>query len=297
MKAHIDHIVICFLVVLLSNNFFAQNENIRNAINAYQQQDFESALKYINLAEQHEQTVKNPSTLYYKGIILKELYNLNSSDVNSDYRTQSIDYYQRFLEKNEDEKLKASVMKSLDYLSKTIYNDAAKTLNKENYQTSRTLFNQYKTLCEKYELSSQLNSIELQYKLVLGQVYSELYEQHRENTKGNKFFEEVIETYQSILKVDSMNWSANYNLGIHYYNEAVDKIKVAEYDLDIVAVGLIQDESVALFQKALPYMQRAYELKPNRKEPIIGLSGIYYSLNDIEKSESFNEKVKQLEGK
>ena len=56
-----------------------------------------------------------------------------------------------------------------------------------------------------------------------------------------------------------------------------------------------EDICVDLFLQALPYVKTAYELDPDRKETLIGLTGIYWSLNDIEKYQYYQEKLKGIE--
>jgi hypothetical protein len=41
-------------------------------------------------------------------------------------------------------------------------------------------------------------------------------------------------------------------------------------------------------------MEKAYALDPKRKDTLYGLSGIYYSLNEIEKSNEFKQKLEEI---
>ncbi len=284
-----------FISALFVSQTFAQSPLIRKAVEFYQVQNFDSAAYFIDQAALSPTATNDANTFYYKGIIYKERFNNTRSDQRINARKTAIESFDRFLELSTDASLKQGVEKNIIYLVQTLYNDAAAKLNIETYQESLELFEQYKEMHKTYGLPDDIQSIEMQYNLVLANIYSELYERHREENKNNKFFEKVVVVYQDILKAQPDNWSANYNLGIHYYNEAVNRIKVADFDLDIVAVGLVEDEAVKIFEMALPYMQKAHDLKPNRKEPIIGLSGIYFSLNELDISEEFNKKVKSLE--
>jgi ABC-type multidrug transport system ATPase subunit len=68
----------------------------------------------------------------------------------------------------------------------------------------------------------------------------------------------------------------------------------------LLAAGSIQDiqrVSRELFTRALPYMLKAYEMNPKRKETLLGLEGIYYSLQDNEKSEEYRRQYEALEPK
>jgi hypothetical protein len=79
-----------------------------------------------------------------------------------------------------------------------------------------------------------------------------------------------------------------------YYNQGVNLITQSDYDIDIVALNDIQESSKKLFVDALPYMQKAYEIKPTDRDVLLGLSGIYFSLNEKEKSDFFKQKLQQL---
>ena len=104
-------------------------------------------------------------------------------------------------------------------------------------------------------------------------------------------------SYNKVLAIDPNNISANYNMGILYYNQAVHLINQSDYDLDIVALNDVQDNSINLFKSSLPFMEKAYSLDPNRRETLLGLSGIYFSLNEKEKSNEFKQKLEQIGNK
>jgi tetratricopeptide (TPR) repeat protein len=95
--------------------------------------------------------------------------------------------------------------------------------------------------------------------------------------------------------MDPNNISANYNLGIIYYNEGVEIVNNMDYSLDLFELNAVQDKIIELFKESLPYMTKAYELNPKRRETLIGLQGIYFSLNDIEKSEAFKQELEALD--
>ena len=65
--------------------------------------------------------------------------------------------------------------------------------------------------------------------------------------------------------------------------------------MDILKLNEIQDYCIEIFLKGLPYMKKSYDLNYKRKETLIGLSNIYYGLNDIEKSEQYKKELEELE--
>ena len=83
-------------------------------------------------------------------------------------------------------------------------------------------------------------------------------------------------------------------MGILFYNQAVQLITQSDIDIDIVALNDLQDNSIKLFRESLPFMEKAYQLDPKRKETLLGLSGVYFSLNDKEKSDLYKQKLQEI---
>ena len=128
--------------------------------------------------------------------------------------------------------------------------------------------------------------------MVLGSVYTEIYETDKQQNEN--FKTKIVNAYRHVVDINEMNYSGHYNLGILYYNEAVNIIKGLDYETDIVTLDLIQNECIELFKEALPHMRKAYELNPTRKDVLVGLSGIYFSLNELEKSEEIDQELGRL---
>ena len=97
--------------------------------------------------------------------------------------------------------------------------------------------------------------------------------------------------------VDPKNPAANYNLATLYYNEAADIINNMDYDMDIMKLNETQDRCIEIFLKALPPMKTSHEIGYKKRETLIGLSNIYYGLNDIEKSDYYKSMLEELEKK
>ena len=100
--------------------------------------------------------------------------------------------------------------------------------------------------------------------------------------------------YNRVLTVDPDNVSANYNMGILYYNQAVYLIKVTDFDIDLTTMDGLQENQIKLFKQSLPLIEKAYQLDPQKEEAVQALSGIYFGLNDYQKSQLFMEKLEQM---
>ena len=72
---------------------------------------------------------------------------------------------------------------------------------------------------------------------------------------------------------------------------SVEIVKKMDYGLDLLELTMMQDQLFDIFRTSLPFMKKAYDLNPKRRETMIGLEGIYFSMNDVEKSELFKKKI------
>ncbi len=271
----------------------AQSDKVREAVEAYQAGMLDKAKQLIDEASEDPESSGDGSTWYYRGFIYKDVYNqLEKANPESPARLEAIRSYKMYLELDETKELESSNNKGLMYLASTLYNDAATHLNPESYQLAIDNYERYKTTMRVVQPDMDFRARDIQFYLVLGSVYTQVYEADREGNKA--FFNETKAAYESVLGYDANNLSANYNLGILYYNEAVNIIKNLPYDTDIITLELIQDECVELFKQSLPYMQRAYDLDNTRKETVLGLAGIYFSLNEMEKSQELQKELELL---
>ena len=96
--------------------------------------------------------------------------------------------------------------------------------------------------------------------------------------------EQALSYFKKALEVDPEYMDANYDLGRVYYNMAVT-IKSGE--------GIDKDSDAKaheLFNKALPYLEKAYEKDPNQTYFLLG--NIYYQLGMNDKYKEIMEKHK-----
>ncbi|MBL4652037.1 MAG: hypothetical protein JKY53_04105 [Flavobacteriales bacterium] len=293
-KSNAIKFAMVLLVMLTCGDVSAQQKAVREALKALQTEDMATAKAYIDSASVHVETKDSSSTWYYKGFIYKKIYNnQEKSNKESSARNTSVEAFKRFFEIDKKSELYETAYKSTKYLASTYYNDAATSLNPNGYVLAIKNFEKHKETMRLIEPNHNFGSLEMQFYLVLGQVYNQLYEQDRVVNKS--FYQKTQDAYLIVLGVDSNNLSANYNIAILYYNEGVNIIKNLDYDLDLITLELIQDEVVQLFQMALPFAEKAYQLNPKRKETLIMLSGIYFSLNEMEKSQEIQKQLEELE--
>ncbi len=104
----------------------------------------------------------------------------------------------------------------------------------------------------------------------------------QEETEAKKAFDKIHEEYFNIL----------YNYGALYYNEGANHIKVAEKISDNAKYAKRKKEAEEIMVKALPYLEKALELKPNDRNTLISIKELYGRMGNEEK---FNEMRERLE--
>lgn len=280
-----------FLLFGLSLN--AQNK-LANAHYSLKNKEFEKAKELIDAATVDTLFSELPATWYYKGHIYKELFKkYEAEDLNSPYRVESIEGFKKCVELEPNGQYAESAKKGIKYLATTIYNQAAATFDEQNYPTAIASYEYHKKVMAFAYPETDFMDKDIMFKLGLASIHNRLAEMDSAN--ATMHLSEAESIYKEVLELDSNNISANYNLGIIYYNQGVEIVNNMDYSLDLMELTLIQDEIIELFRKSLPYMKKAYDLNPTRKETLIGLQGIYFSLNDIPKSDMYKKELESLE--
>jgi tetratricopeptide (TPR) repeat protein len=293
MNKKATYLILALMLLLAVGRIRAQNADLLAAYNFVQQKQVDSAKARVDKAMKDPAVQKDCQAWYIRGFVYKTYYKEKESDnMSSPAREESVISFKKAIEIGGNEE---SVNGSKDNLKSTAtryYNDAAKSLDTINYKISIQNFEKYKDLIKFVEPSTNLTSKEIEFNMALATIYTNLY-QVNQRARGN-FLELAKATYNKVLIMDPNNVSANYSMGILYYNQAVYLIKGSDYDVDITSIDAIQDNQVQLFKQSLPLIEKAYSLDPKREETLIALSGIYFGLNDFEKSKLFQEKLDQM---
>jgi hypothetical protein len=281
------------ILIFLANISYAQNK-LTNALYNLREGELDKAKELIDSAIEDTLFNDDASTFYYKGNIYKELFK-QKEDQNkqSPYRIIAVESFKKSLEIESDGTYSESSKKNLKYLAETVYNHAATSLTSAEYEVAISNYKFYKEIISFAFPNTDFQDKDVMFNLALATIYSKLAE--KDSASAKLYYPKTIALFNEVLAIDSNNVSANYNMGILYYNQGVEIVNNMDYSLDIEQLNQVQDRIIELFKKSLPYMLKAYELNPKRKETLIGLQGIYFSLNDIEKSEAYKKELEALE--
>lgn len=286
--------------VMTGETVFAQADSVAKAALLLQSQNLpadvrvKQALEVIDKAMLDPKTAKSPYAWYVRGFIYKDWYKtFESGNKKSKTRIDAVTYLKKALELDTAKEYSADIRKTLKYLGSTFYNDAGALLDATSYNTAIENFEHAKECFAIAEPTYNIKKLEIDFKNALATDYTNIF---RSDMKANtKFFSMTEELYKQVIMLDSNNWAGNYNLSMLYYNYGVDIINNMPVESDIIVIENIQDQAKDLFKKALPYALKAYALNPKRREVLICLQGIYFSLYEFEKSDEFKAKAEALE--
>ncbi len=108
-------------------------------------------------------------------------------------------------------------------------------------------------------------------------------------------FDEAIERLTKSVELKSDFYDSQYGLGASFINKASDMFAKANDIMDVNEYNKAIDAAMAVFAKALPYMEKANELKPDDIFAMRSLRELYYRLKMTEKYDAVKAKLDTLE--
>jgi tetratricopeptide (TPR) repeat protein len=112
-------------------------------------------------------------------------------------------------------------------------------------------------------------------------------------TKNSSTSVSATITKEDIDKSNNL-YDLYYNLGVLYFNPGVDVYNIWANTSDEKQLAVLEKKYMDYFEKALPYIEEAHNLKPNEKTTMQVLLNIYLRKKDNEKAKKINEEIKNL---
>ena len=110
--------------------------------------------------------------------------------------------------------------------------------------------------------------------------------------ENQKDLDKALEFYKIAVEKDPFFADAYANIGRIYYNYAVEEQDKTSLIKDNRAYNKALEEQVRpKFMEALPFYEKAHELKPDEREYMVALRGIYYNLRMGDKYEAMEAKI------
>jgi tetratricopeptide (TPR) repeat protein len=110
-------------------------------------------------------------------------------------------------------------------------------------------------------------------------------------------YDEAIPELTKSIELKSDVYDTQYGLGAAYINKAADMFKAANEIVDVKKYSDAIDLANAIYAKALPYMEKANELKPNDIYTMGRLQELYYRLKMTDKYTDIKAKLDAINKK
>jgi tetratricopeptide (TPR) repeat protein len=112
----------------------------------------------------------------------------------------------------------------------------------------------------------------------------------------NKYDEAIPELTKSV-EIKGDLYDSQYGLGAAYINKAAEMFKAANEIMDVKKYSDAVDLANTVYAKALPYMEKAHELKPDDVYAMRSLQELYYRLKMTDKYTVIKAKLDAIDKK
>jgi tetratricopeptide (TPR) repeat protein len=110
-------------------------------------------------------------------------------------------------------------------------------------------------------------------------------------------YDAAIPELQKSIDLNGEVFDTQYGIGAAYINKAADMFKSANEIMDVKKYSEAVDAANAVYAKALPYMEKAYQLNPNDIYTMRSLQELYYRMKMTDKYNTIKAKLEAAGGK
>ena len=298
---HIQSLLACIIILLSLTSRAQQFPLASEAARLCREMQLDAALEKSNLSIADKTESSEAYAWYVNGFVLKEIYKAREYGLrNSAYREEAIKSFANSMKlKNASQHL-AMTRLALKYLASTYYNDAlqaAQSISESGEDEAQTLFASFVKWMPIAEPGISMTGYEKEYTKSIGQRYFSLWQR---DTDSPEYRDKATAQYEKILKLDNSDVDAYYNLSVIHYNQAVFMYRKIDHETDLFDMMTIQEAASKLIrEEALPLMDRAYELAPEKGEVVRGKIILHRALDHEKDVEYFKSEIARLirEGK
>lgn len=104
-------------------------------------------------------------------------------------------------------------------------------------------------------------------------------------------YEKALTDYKKALELKPDMFDAAYSLGALYYNKGADMINEAGKITDDNEYKKAKEAAEAVFKTALPYLEKAHEIKPDDASTMTSLKELYARTGQMDKYKVMSEKL------
>lgn len=281
------------ILMLVSAGLYAQEDKLSRAQQLHRSKNVAQAMLAIDSVVIHPQT-KNDFVSWttrayiyfdaYKAGDKFKLYSpLRDTIVSSLKMSNKLQPDSSFFVQNN--RLMSNLSKNYFNLSRALLQDSI------NDERSLVAYNKYKELAKLADPSVDFASDDVKYYLAMGSQYSAVFIKDNNDTKSQNIAKVAL---LKVLEIQPENPTANINMGLMYYNQAVNLSKSLDYGADFSQIDLVQENMVKLAKQAEQFIHKVYHNDNKNVKAIEALYYIYRMLNETAKSDDFKKKGEEL---
>ena len=207
--------------------------------------------------------------------------------LNSDLRDTIVSSILKSNRLNPDETYAGNNKKLLQNIGAGYFNLAKKMLEDSvNEEKSLIAFNRFKEIYKILEPNINFKQKDIEYNLSVGSIFSDIFIKDNNNTKAQNTAKVAL---LKVIELDSDNESANINLGLMYYNQAVNLSKELDYGADFTQIDFIQENMIKLAKQSEQFIFKVYSKNNKNVRSVEALFYLYRMLLDEPKSDEFKK--------
>jgi hypothetical protein len=268
---------------------FAQVDKLNRAITLHQAKNSDAARMAIDSVIRHPETKSDPMVWTMRAYIYFEIYKRSDKfKLNSPLRDTIISSVKQSNALKPDAEYLANNKKLNLVMAAGLYNLSAKLLQ-DSISSERSLkaYTKSKEIAKSVRPDSNFTTADIEYYNTVGSIFSDVFNRDNNDLKAQ---DKAKVGLLKVLELQPDNGRANYNLGIMYYNQAVNLGKSLDYGADISQIDVIQESIIKLAKQSEQLIDKVYKKEPKNLKAIEALYFIYRMLNDNAKTEEFKKK-------
>jgi hypothetical protein len=281
------------LLIVWSVTGFAQADKLARASDLLNKKNADAARLAIDSVIRHPETQNDPVSWTTRAYVYFELYKRSERNrLNSPLRDTIVSSLKTSYALKPDADYANNNKRLLVNLSGAYFNMAI-SLYRDSLNNVRSLqaYNKSKELAKMYRPDSNFTARDIDYYIAVGSLFCDIFNNDNNNVKAQDVAKVSL---LKALELEQDNPKANYNLGIMYYNQAVNLGKSLDYGADISQIDVIQESIIKLAKQSEQLIEKVHKKDPKSAKAIEALCYIYRMLNDNAKYEEFKNKCKEL---
>ena len=281
------------ILLLCVVNGFAQNDKLNRAQQLLQAKNADMAKLAIDSVILHDETKGDFVSWTTRAYIYFEIYKrADKLKLNSPLRDTILSSFKISGKLKPDETFATNNKKLLSNIAAGYFNMSKVLLmDSVNYNRSLIAYNRFKENFAIAEPGTNFTARDIEYYLAVGSLYSDIFNKDNKNTSAQEIAKVAL---LKVLDIQPENPSANINLGIMYYNQAVNLGKGLDYGADFSQIDVVQENIIKLAKQAEQFIIKVYKVDNKNVKAVEALHSIYKMLNDKAKEDEFKKKCKEL---